>query len=116
MLLKVFEYLFSEQMSDLGVDLDVLDVLVAEVVGHVFNVNSAAGFSRESLDHGNHVIPRHRGVEACPIQVRAPNQRSLLLLPAMPRFGHFIPAGLQLVVRRLTALRSRGRLAGETPP
>ena len=34
MLLEVSEYLFPERVRDLGVDAGVLDVLVAQVVGH----------------------------------------------------------------------------------
>jgi hypothetical protein len=37
MLLQLPEHLLAQGIGDLGVDAGVLDVLVAQVVGHVFN-------------------------------------------------------------------------------
>jgi len=41
-LLEFLEYLLAQGIGDLGINPGILDVLVAQVIGHVFN--PAAGF------------------------------------------------------------------------
>jgi hypothetical protein len=50
MLLELSEHLLAQGIGDLGVDLRVLDVAVAEVVGHI--LNPAARFQEM---HGDRV-------------------------------------------------------------
>jgi hypothetical protein len=48
MLLKIPEYLFSIRVGDLGIDFGVLDVAMAQVIGHV--LDAAAGFQEVDGD------------------------------------------------------------------
>jgi hypothetical protein len=58
MLLELPEDLFAQGIDDLGVDAGVLDVFVAQVVGHV--LDAAAGFQEM---HGHGVAQRvHRAL------------------------------------------------------
>src|SRR5688572_19626960 len=62
MLLELAEDLLAQGVGDLGVDAGVLDVLVTEVVGHVFN--PAAGFQEmhgHGMAQGMHGMPLDPG-------------------------------------------------------